>query len=139
MQKVWDNSMYNYAGVLAENPYFKELPHNIVATMNLSKLPEGCIFIYDAQYKSGNHPDGHVSVKGPHDVDYGGITETISKETTKQATHIRVFVPIKIHQKKDAEYVTTLEAKPPLPIQPQERNESDIYIDGVAVEKQTTL
>ncbi len=98
---------YKYASEFVNNPYFKEIPHNIVATMDLNSLPIGCIFIYDAQYKVSpkakdpnkiNHPSGHLGVKAtPPEAkegkDEGGGRQSLALK--KQATHIRVFMPVK--------------------------------------------
>ena len=100
-------SAYQYASELANNPYFKEIPHNIVATMDLKSLPKGCVIVYDANYKTSRakngstnyHPHGHIAVTDGNGMDHGGGHYGIVDK--KQATHIRVFVPIKIPGKDE--------------------------------------
>ena len=93
-------SAYKYGSELANNPYFKEIPHNIVSTMDLKTLPKGCVVVYDAHYKQGigkdgsvnYHPHGHIAVTDGNGKDSGdGYYNMV---VAKQETHIRVFIPI---------------------------------------------
>lgn len=98
---------YKYASEFVNNPYFREIPHNIVATMNLNHLPIGCVFIYDAQYKVSpkaktpsqkNHTSGHIGSKATPPAEDGGMDEGGGRQSLaleKQSTHIRVFMPVK--------------------------------------------
>jgi len=98
-----NNSAYQFASALSKNPNFKELPHNIVMSMDLRKLPAGCVIVYDAGYRDDgrDHPDGHISVTVGDGTEYGGgwkdenghhTTMRIHQE--KKNDHIRVFIPV---------------------------------------------
>lgn len=93
---------YQFAGELANNPNYKELPNNIVATMDLRELPPGCIIIYDAGYKTdGKNVHGHVGVTTGNGTEYGGYCPnskqqdgSIQISQQRKADHIRVFIPV---------------------------------------------
>ena len=110
---LWENmdrqqSAYQFASELAKNPNYKELPHNIVESMDLGDLPAGCVIVYDAGYTSGKHPHGHIGITLGQDkygnntnLEYGGYCPKSSRKDNsitiqqgKKNDHIRVFVPI---------------------------------------------
>ena len=93
---------YQYGSEFSKNPYLREVPHNIVATMDLSHLPRGTIFLFDANYmttkkKNGAidyHGSGHLGIGDGQGRESGGVYRKIVDK--KQATHLRVFIPIKV-------------------------------------------
>ena len=93
---------YQFASELANNPNYKELPNNIVATMDLRELPPGCVIIYDAGYKTdGHNVHGHVGVTTGNGTECGGYCPnsrqkdgSIQISQQRKADHIRVFIPI---------------------------------------------
>lgn len=107
------NSAFQAAHELAHSDLFKEIPHNIIASMDLNNLPEGAIAVFDAQYRVSpgasdyerkNHSWGHIGVcvkNGKDNTLYTigatkpwAINDNIDKPE-KQQTHIRVFIPVK--------------------------------------------
>ena len=93
------DSAFQYASQLANNPNFKELPHNIVASMDLTTLPAGCVIVFDAGYRTnGKHEHGHIAVTDGKGYMQGDVpNESIKKSDyvkDVQKTHVRVFVPI---------------------------------------------
>lgn len=124
---VQQGSAYKYASELVNNPNYKELPHNIVMNMDLSKLPRGCIIVYDVGYKSGSHPNGHIGITAGDGYEYGGgcYKDQIHKvgyqplmkiADDKQETHIRVFIPIKPKQ-ETIEPIAELESIKPFTLE----------------------
>ncbi|MCQ2753489.1 MAG: hypothetical protein MJ231_00395 [bacterium] len=86
---------YNNASEYANNPNFKEVPYNIVKSMDLRKdLPEGCIIVYDAGYKDDVEPHkyGHIGISDGKGHDLSFVKANIV--TDHQEDHIRIFVPI---------------------------------------------
>jgi len=103
---------YQNGTQLANNPHFKEIPHNIVAAMTLSdlkNLPPASVTLYDGGYING-HNRGHIGIlTGKIDqttdipLEYGGYCSnskqndgSIRMVLNRQATHLRIFVPVKI-------------------------------------------
>ncbi|MCQ2740190.1 MAG: hypothetical protein MJ237_08210 [bacterium] len=110
-QRVSRDKAYKCASAYADNPKFKELPHNIVAEMNLADLPAGCIIVYNAEYKkNGENKSGHIGITGGgedsnadgvNDIGYDMSYKRLKMVTQRKFDHIRVFVPIKQSEAED--------------------------------------